>query len=112
MTTMEQHQQNLKTWVDTLRSDEYKQARNRLRSGDKFCCLGVACDIIDSSKWNKHLTWDDVFTYGIDEHYMPNRVLKQYGLTEREQRELSALNDDGWTFDAIADEIEARYVFE
>lgn len=32
-------------WIHALRSGEYKQAREYLRSGDRFCCLGVACDI-------------------------------------------------------------------
>lgn len=32
-------------WLTALRSDEYKQARNQLKVGDSFCCLGVLCDI-------------------------------------------------------------------
>lgn len=31
--------------VAALRSGKYKQARHRLRDGDRFCCLGVACDV-------------------------------------------------------------------
>ena len=31
--------------VDALRSRKYKQGVGRLRIDDKFCCLGVACDI-------------------------------------------------------------------
>lgn len=33
-------------WLNALRSEEYKQGREQLRSpGDKFCCLGVVCDL-------------------------------------------------------------------
>jgi hypothetical protein len=33
-------------WLRALRSEEYAQGREQLRSrGDKFCCLGVACDV-------------------------------------------------------------------
>ncbi len=32
-------------WVDALRSGEYKQGKGQLRKGDKFCCLGVLCDL-------------------------------------------------------------------
>ena len=32
-------------WIEALRSGEYKQAQHQLRDGDRFCCLGVLCDI-------------------------------------------------------------------
>lgn len=41
----------LTTWLNALRSGEYKQAQNRLRVNDSFCCLGVACDLYDKSSW-------------------------------------------------------------
>jgi hypothetical protein len=39
-------------WVAALRSGEYKQAKNSLRKQDAFCCLGVLCDLYDSSQWH------------------------------------------------------------
>jgi hypothetical protein len=33
-------------WVKALRSGEYKQGRERLRSGNQFCCLGVLADLV------------------------------------------------------------------
>jgi hypothetical protein len=33
-------------WVEALRSGEYEQGAGALRNGDKFCCLGVLCDIL------------------------------------------------------------------
>jgi len=34
-----------KRWVAALRSGNYKQGTDVLRSNDKFCCLGVLCDL-------------------------------------------------------------------
>lgn len=34
-----------KKWVAALRSGKYEQGRSALRCGDKFCCLGVLCDL-------------------------------------------------------------------
>ena len=40
--------------VDALRSGQYKQRRGRLRDtfDNSFCVGGVACDVIDPTKWN------------------------------------------------------------
>lgn len=35
-----------KKWIEALRSGKYKQGKTLLRSANKFCCLGVLCDII------------------------------------------------------------------
>ena len=32
-------------WADALESGKYKQGRGKLRRGDKFCCLGVLCNL-------------------------------------------------------------------
>lgn len=32
-------------WVAALRSGEYQQGTGALKSDDKYCCLGVLCDI-------------------------------------------------------------------
>lgn len=40
-------------WVAALRSGKYTQAKEKLRSPDGFCCLGVACDLLpDVVSWN------------------------------------------------------------
>jgi len=39
-----------KKWVKALRSGEYKQGRNWLRKGDRFCCLGILCDLYHKDK--------------------------------------------------------------
>lgn len=32
-------------WVEALRSGEYEQTKERLKRGNSFCCLGVACEV-------------------------------------------------------------------
>lgn len=54
-------------WIEALRSGKYEQGRGRLRSEDnKYCCLGVLCDLIDPGKWVKHEGSD--YSYGAGEH--------------------------------------------
>jgi hypothetical protein len=49
-------------WLDALRRGEYKQGKHRLRSRwDEFCCLGVLCDIHDSSRWTTNGDNDPVY---------------------------------------------------
>ena len=44
-----------KVWIPALRSGDYKQGKGRLRdSKDRFCCLGVACDLIDPNAWDQY----------------------------------------------------------
>lgn len=50
MLTKEQIKNNRK-WIKALRSGRYKQGVKRLRGDDKFCCLGVACDISGLGSW-------------------------------------------------------------
>lgn len=42
-------------WVEALRSGKYLQGKHSLRTvDDKFCCLGVFCDVIDPTAWHDH----------------------------------------------------------
>lgn len=42
---------NVRKLIRALRSGKYEQARGALRDGQKFCCLGVACDLYDPAQW-------------------------------------------------------------
>lgn len=39
------NQEVMREWVRQLRSGERTQGKDRLRTGDSFCCLGVLCEI-------------------------------------------------------------------
>ena len=97
---------NAKKWVKALRSGKYKQGIGQLRSGEKFCCLGVACDLAVKA--------------GVIKSFVGSRagltktVRKWLNLNESEgdyeggMGALSADNDDGKNFLTIANIIESE----
>ena len=40
-------------WINALRSGEYEQGRKSLRDRNKYCCLGVLCDLHAKETGNK-----------------------------------------------------------
>jgi hypothetical protein len=123
---------NLIRWIEALRSNKYTQARRVLRTpGDTpcFCCLGVACDLHDPSKWILNPTTRQMDLLGKDtiactsyarDHYprdathaytcvMPFELRPAYGLTDTDTADLMELNDEQEaTFAEIADFIETN----
>lgn len=95
-------------WVEALRSGEYEQGRGALKSGDRFCCLGVLCDLFVK---------DGLGTWGQDlfgsNGYLPPVVVAWAGLRNKspavDSLTLTCLNDTFKTnFTQIADLIEAH----
>ncbi len=111
--------ENAKKWVAALRSGEYEQGHNALRTENTYCCLGVACDL-----WAKenNIEWikTSVAPHGfaiINEHQfgvLPNEVKDWLGLVNIEGRNrnnnpLWVQNDsDNQSFEQIADFIESE----
>lgn len=100
-----------------LRSGKYPQIQRALRNRDGFCCLGVACDLIDPFGWRDGGLEGSYFNGRSD--YLPWNARKFYesaevglflNLQDREERwiSLAGLNDSGFTFPQIADVIEWR----
>lgn len=106
-------------WVAALRSGTYQQAHGTLKDIEgRMCCLGVACDLIDPSKWATSPTAHDGINgfgwSGESPAYVtgPARAL---GLTTAEATGLAQLNDGkesarlrAHSFEEIADWIEAN----
>lgn len=46
-------------WVEALRSGKYQQGRNRLKSGESYCCLGVLCDVLTKDGAISRRSWKD-----------------------------------------------------
>lgn len=107
-----------------LRSGNYKRGRAFLRrSDDKFCCLGVLCElavkagVIEPPALDPHDR--DHYLYGDRAYAFPPVVVQEWaGLedsdptydTGREEHQLSLDNDDkNFSFSKIADRIE-RYL--
>jgi hypothetical protein len=112
-----------KLWLDALRSDKYKQGRDRLRHDNGFCCLGVLCDIVKDEiggRWEGPAD-NPIFVVG-DEYAtgaLPYAVqelaeLKQSNpeieaimiKDENAPVSLAGMNDHGVSFAKIADIIE------
>lgn len=95
-------------WVAALRSGEYKQGPGWLRRGDKFCCLGVLCDLVAPEDWT--LTggdeWVGTFVNGGETQTLPEPILNKADLDGFDTRQLVQMNDDGSSFRHIADYIE------
>ena len=105
----EQQKENVRKWVAALRSGKYEQGQKRLRSmSNKFCCLGVACDLYDPEKWVPIEDLDSVRHLGHGAR--PDfDVLDYFGLDEDTIIPLMQMNDaEGATFNQIADYIEAK----
>jgi hypothetical protein len=108
-------------WLEALRSGEYKQGTRRLYIGERYCCLGVLCDLHAQEKGK---SWDLTpegtprsegraggrFYLGECE-VLPLPVTNWAGLTSTNPilygiKSLSEYNDEGESFNKIADLIE------
>jgi len=108
-------QEARKLWVDALRSGKYKQGKFALRRGDRFCCLGVACQlaveagVIPEPVQTSH---DDEWVYGGKFTVLPKKVYQWLDIDETGEYETGNLvsdNDDGKTFRSIASIIEREW---
>jgi hypothetical protein len=117
-----------KDWIKALLSGKYKQAKGQLRKLDSrdnvkgYCCLGVACDIINPKGWGKRQNFER-----LEEHDLGSGLLDDEGLeklfgddmpsfTYEFQEQLANLNDASVPFELIAgtihEEIKDAYTLE
>ena len=125
-----------KRWVAILRSKRYQRLTGNLSTvtGKSRCCLGVACDpevtgvVLETTTIETYTGSDrmafieNVVTYT---EYLPPEIQKRLGFIypdpnvftakgtstvgDRAMR-LSTLNDSGYMFSEIADDIEKTYI--
>lgn len=69
--------ENRAAWLAALRSGNYRQARRALRRHDRFCCLGVAEDVLDCD-WSPISVLGDPATHAA---VHPARVGRDSSLT-------------------------------
>lgn len=113
-------------WVAALRSGQYQQTKQKLNDGVGYCCLGVACELSGITR-KKHEEYDET-TWFYDDEYLvlPTSVQNWLGVDDTNPvldmppsvylhpqddeashaRDVASLNDEGFTFDQIADLIE------
>ena len=98
-------QQQLKDeWLKALRSGDYTQGTGALRNGNKFCCLGVLCDVYPEGEWK-----DDTYLLDGDEYcsMLPEDIKQAAMLKDVVSHRLMHMNDrEGHTFSMIAKHIE------
>ncbi len=109
-----------KRWLAAIRSGEYEQGTSHLKMGNKFCCLGILCDLYLKEKGQKWTTEDDSeegVACGTQTSYLPLEVMDWAGLKRESPHAgghaLSTHNDGresgeikGKSFEEIADIIE------
>lgn len=99
-------------WVAALRSGEYKQGTGILHRDDKYCCLGVLCDLHAKETDGEWTTYDDwTYSYLNSVGLLPRTVCAWSGIDYElpNENELIALNDTkGKDFNEIADFIEEK----
>ena len=113
-------------WIAALRSGEYKQGRNTLYNSGKFCCLGVACELlVEDGILDKTYLRTNIFSYGpkgMSDDYFSSSVLPDAACDVLEidakgtfsgghftENQLTNLNDTGTSFEEIADIIETYF---
>ena len=99
-------------WLSALRSGDYKQTRLHLRTDNGFCCLGVLCDLYGKEH---NVEWKLVdagiyYEFQDKKAILPLSVIEWAGVEDENpeicETPLSRLNDNGSTFNEIADLIE------
>ena len=108
--------EKLQIWITALRSGKYIQGKDDLRSfakdkdtPERFCCLGVLCDILDNTKWNKKLAGiykENRWLYIDQGGYLPTKIREMVGLSTKEENGLVLMNSAGKSFNEIANYIE------
>ena len=99
-------------WIAALRSGKYGQGIGTMKTirDNKFCCLGVLCDTMDSSKWKTDVYDDTIFYFFDDDEdgcdgydgTVPSYILPEWAMLK-----LIDLNDkENLNFNQIADWIE------
>ena len=117
-------------WVNALRSGEYQQGSGALHPQDKYCCLGVLCDIYakeNDTYWQEDKDNSDYSVFMGEKDYPPVPVMKWaeiggerlsvndpsvkiYDEDDGDWVFMSAakLNDEGYDFNQIAKLIEEQ----
>lgn len=114
-------------WIEALRSGKYEQGQGTLRTkDDKFCCLGVLCDLIEPERWTfdlKTREWsngevsDDLPSPRPSTATLPTDIVAEVGIRTSSgkftkggvESTLWWQNDSGRTFDEISNIIEQHW---
>lgn len=96
-------------WLNALRSGKYEQGQSSLHEDGKFCCLGVLTDLYireTNQEWEEYS--GNTFAFHDDPSFLSHAVKEWAGLHLAwiDDRPLSTINDEGASFEEIANLIE------
>lgn len=99
-------------WLEALRGGEYRQAKGALRKANRFCCLGVLCNLHALAHPKIAARECSPTQYMGETGFLPTAVQKWADIGHRgflpDGLSLTTLNDNGETFKEIADVIEKQ----
>lgn len=105
-------------WLEALKSGEYQKGTGYLRDKeDKFCCLGVLCNLLKDESdydWNTADVADKVYCFtpnnGMADSFnwwgVPLQIRQKIYFTKEHETELVSLNDNHPTWDEVIEYIE------
>lgn len=97
--------------IDALKSGKYEKGKLRLRDliTNRYCCLGVACDlyphgewIVKGSNWSYNLSKEFALSESVS---LPVSVREHYGLSVEQHDLLIQLNDESETFVPVINQL-------
>jgi hypothetical protein len=98
-------------WLNALRSGKYEQGRETLCDNGRFCCLGVLTDLFiieTNQEW--HRDCGTLYSFETEGGILPFSVQEWAGLNAPNPyiagQHLTTWNDEGASFEEIADLIE------
>lgn len=104
----------MKKWVAALRSGEFKQIKGRLETSNGNCCLGVLCNLALIEGVCDFTKGEDINFYDDRSGLLPPSVMEWAKIKSNNgiipnKYYLTTLNDEGYSFNEIADIIEENY---
>lgn len=119
------NKENVRKWVDALRSGKYQQGKTYLQTKNGYCCLGVVCRVAIADGVELEATeseFDDVVYFGGSAHFLPRQVQEWLG-TDTDNVEFRDENGDrilatyandnaarNYSFNDIANMLEETYL--
>lgn len=101
-----------KTWIANLRSGKFSQTHRTLQNSQGFCCLGVLCETVVPG-YTRH---PNGFLADVAPHiasgapYWVAYINEDFAAKHSNTISLIAMNDEGYSFNDIADILEKTYL--
>lgn len=104
--------ENRRRWIGALFSGDYEQGDGYLCKGGKFCCLGVAAEVLKNDL-DINITTDSqgIVHYDGQMTSLTPEMKEALGISDRDEIVLITLNDNGAPFKAIGNALDEMTPF-